>query len=460
MSKRQYDAATAKSLMEFAYPEYGEHDIKPYEIRADGVYVTEAFREVCPPAPGTFFDWAPADEVQGPRQPNPKTAPFLPIPFDAAQLAAAMIDGPGQSIEKAMGHRLGSLLDTEALNRLAAREPWIRDALAEAYELADAAQSVVGAFNHQAKARAQATAAQYDDTNGAAYQREGVFDDGITEDERRIRRERAATFLLPMKTAAYDARDNWLGEWQRWRTAMTRQLLAPAPPLSEAERDSLRKQEAAWFYCGILDLGTWTALEDVRPQDAAMLLAKLNPDEPKDAQYGNDYPMLTRRLADHAHSHPGPHTLADWWKLALEWKKAGQLHDVRLDPDFGEALLLLDAQNHEVAGQDTEALEQDDGKEAPDATASAGTAEWTVVKPKRYRGYIVPLYRLLVDAHREGKPRPTARDVVEAWRVEKPADIAKVMPNEIDYYDAEGGTTKTADLEAIRKAINRMTSAR
>jgi hypothetical protein len=49
--------------------------------------------------------------------------------------------------------------------------------------------------------------------------------------------------------------------------------------------------------------------------------------------------------------------------------------------------------------------------------------------------------------------------VVEAFSIEKPPEIAMVLPNGIDYYDAKG-ETKAADLEAIRKAINRMTTGR
>ncbi|TQN07553.1 hypothetical protein BDD18_0685 [Acidovorax temperans] len=97
---------------------------------------------------------------------------------------------------------------------------------------------------------------------------------------------------------------------------------------------------------------------------------------------------------------------------------------------------------------------------APVVADSASTApDWTVRKPQRYNGYAAPLHRLLAAAHRDGNPCPTARDVVEAWRNNAPAEIAKVLPDGFDYYDAKGNT-KTADLEAIRKAIGRMKIAR
>ena len=97
---------------------------------------------------------------------------------------------------------------------------------------------------------------------------------------------------------------------------------------------------------------------------------------------------------------------------------------------------------------------------APVMKNTVGNAPaWAVKKPQRYSGYAAPLHRLLAGAHREGKPCPTARDVVEAWRTDRPAEIAKVLPDGFDYYDSKGDA-KTASLDAIRKAIERMTSAR
>ena len=122
-----------------------------------------------------------------------------------------------------------------------------------------------------------------------------------------------------------------------------------------------------------------------------------------------------------------------------------------------------------VVGYDVHALadeytapeaKQAEPQAAPVVADSASTApDWTVSKPQRYNGYTAPLHRLLAAAHRDGNPCPTARDVVEAWRNNAPAEIAKVLPDGFDYYDAKGNA-KTADLEAIRKAIGRMTSAR
>ena len=96
--------------------------------------------------------------------------------------------------------------------------------------------------------------------------------------------------------------------------------------------------------------------------------------------------------------------------------------------------------------------------EAP-AVGMSGAPAWAVTRPQRYQGYASPLHRFLSAAHRDGKPRPSARDVIEEWRVRQPAEIAQVMPDGVNYYDSKGNT-KAADLEAIRKSIDRMTSAR
>ena len=84
---------------------------------------------------------------------------------------------------------------------------------------------------------------------------------------------------------------------------------------------------------------------------------------------------------------------------------------------------------------------------------------WSVKKPQRYGGYTAPLHALLTTAYRNGKPCPTARDVVEAFRVSNPPEVAKVLTDSFDYYDANGDT-KIAGLDAIREAIKRMTGKR
>lgn len=99
-------------------------------------------------------------------------------------------------------------------------------------------------------------------------------------------------------------------------------------------------------------------------------------------------------------------------------------------------------------------------QEQPPAPASnVGHQAWQVYKPQRFNGYTVPLHRLLSEANRADKPRPTARDVLEAWRTNPPAEIAKVLTDSFDYYDSKGDT-KPANLKTLQQRIKRMTSAR
>jgi|GEM_PF-6340740 len=94
----------------------------------------------------------------------------------------------------------------------------------------------------------------------------------------------------------------------------------------------------------------------------------------------------------------------------------------------------------------------------PVKAASDGPV-WHLTEPKRYQGYGKPLYDLLKAAHIARQPCPKARDVLDAWKKNPPFGVTEVMVDGIKYYDANGNT-KTADLGAIRAAINRMTQGR
>ena len=463
MSQRLYDLATAKALMRFAYPEYREQDPKPYEIRENGVFATEAFREVC--QPGTIFDWTPADEMGWPGSPNPDTAPFLPIPFDAVQLAAAMIDGPGQSIACAMEHRLGYPLADDALSRFSDRMMWMRDAVAEAYAAAAAAQSVIGEFDHDQENRAHAMAQQYEEANEQANDREGVFEQGITSNEASARRARAVASVADLKAQAERAQAAVAEKWKAWREAMVRQLLNTVPSkheLAESECEAEEREFTAGFYDARISLSNWTALHDVTPTDAAMLLCGHDPDKGQ-SHTAKDFVMLARRFTDYAQKYPAPRRLAQWWTLAVEWMEAKGLGFITLNRDLGDALMTFDRRHHpRVASGPVQPVESDSTPvtpPAPVADSASNAPDWSLTKPKRFTGYTEPIYRLLAAAHRDGKTCPTARDVLEAWRTKKPSEIAQVLADGFDFYDANGNT-KAANLAAIRKVIGRMAGAR
>lgn len=96
----------------------------------------------------------------------------------------------------------------------------------------------------------------------------------------------------------------------------------------------------------------------------------------------------------------------------------------------------------------------------PPSTSEAVAPAWSVIKPDRFRGYNPVLYQILNAAYIAGLPCPTAREVLEQLRVNKPIDvIAEVLHDQFKYYDINGNT-RIADLDAIRKAIKRMVSGR
>jgi hypothetical protein len=86
----------------------------------------------------------------------------------------------------------------------------------------------------------------------------------------------------------------------------------------------------------------------------------------------------------------------------------------------------------------------------------SGTSDWILNKPKRYQGYRKPLFDVLKSAKAAGQPIPSAHDVLDAFKVMRPPEISEVMVSGIKYYSSNGGL-KEADLDALRKAIQRMT---
>jgi hypothetical protein len=95
----------------------------------------------------------------------------------------------------------------------------------------------------------------------------------------------------------------------------------------------------------------------------------------------------------------------------------------------------------------------------PPSTSETVAPAWSVNEPKSSRGYNWPLYRLLSEFHKTGLPRPNARNVIEAWRSNRPDGITEVMSDGIKYLDSKGDTQAT-DIKAIKEAIRRMTRTR
>ncbi|WP_457354391.1 hypothetical protein [Roseateles sp. P5_D6] len=82
---------------------------------------------------------------------------------------------------------------------------------------------------------------------------------------------------------------------------------------------------------------------------------------------------------------------------------------------------------------------------------------WHLNTPQRFRGYSWPLYKFLKTAHSAGAAKPTARDVLDAFRATKPPEVDQVNADGLIYSDTEG-KAKEATLAAIAEMIRRMTS--
>lgn len=81
---------------------------------------------------------------------------------------------------------------------------------------------------------------------------------------------------------------------------------------------------------------------------------------------------------------------------------------------------------------------------------------WNLKKPKTIHGYTMPLYELLKEAKTQGRPLPTAYDVLTAFRSTQPQQVISFDQDGFTYYDSNGNS-KSAGIKAIREAIRRMT---
>lgn len=225
MNNRKFGKVTAGILFKMtSWPCTKEPD-GAWVIREDGIHINEGFRAVSPI--DTAFDWTPTYDMDWPGSPDPMEAPLLPIPFTANELAACMLDGIGRDIQENLDRRIGYALDADALARFSLGKREVRDALSDAYALAAKAQLQVGEFDYDEHHAAYMLRVQLDDANDKANEREGVFENGITNQEATQRRERAIASVADLNAHAQQASAAAKAKWFAWRKAMVHQLLAP-----------------------------------------------------------------------------------------------------------------------------------------------------------------------------------------------------------------------------------------
>ena len=112
------------------------------EWRNDGLFIQQGMVENDPT--GSVFHWTPAYNMEWDGAPDPTTAPSLPFPFTANQLAAFMLNGIGTGVAAAYGtweHGPDEAAMDEAMGIRARRA---REALRKAFSLYREAEKVVG----------------------------------------------------------------------------------------------------------------------------------------------------------------------------------------------------------------------------------------------------------------------------------------------------------------------------
>ncbi len=210
---------------EAIFRDYGKQWL---ELKADGVHLRNEQLQL---DPTQALHWKYVCELDGTDSPNPLTAPCLPFPFTANQLAAFMLDGVGAVIPSVYGNWENGP-DQGMLDSMGVLARESRRAMTEAYTAYMTAQGTVGPYPSSLEKRVGRLSKIHSYRNGKANKHEGVFADDITPAESRTRRERAVASNLELWTQLNSAKNEYEAAFNGWRNAMVRQLLQPAPAQS------------------------------------------------------------------------------------------------------------------------------------------------------------------------------------------------------------------------------------
>lgn len=193
------------------------------EIQADGIRLRGDMLQY---DPSQQLHWKYVCELDGPNAPNPLTAPCLPFPFTANELAAFLLDGVGAVVTSYYGNWADGP-DEGMLDSLGvlAREP--RNALRQAYAAYSNAEKAVGKLDEVLQQQAHELQRSFNQANLDANALERVFESGASEAERSARRETARASVAALKVQADATTTRATNELVVWRRAMVNQLLLP-----------------------------------------------------------------------------------------------------------------------------------------------------------------------------------------------------------------------------------------
>ena len=212
--------------MEITYNrEAAKYIIKDYikdwvEFRDDGLYIKDDYIDHDWTTQGVF-QWSPACELP---EHDALTAPVLPIPFSANQLAAFFLTANGAFVASYYGS-FEDGPDEGMLLAMGVRANQPREALKAAFAAFRAAQEVVGTLDKELQARAAELGHQYEVANIEANKREAVMEHGISDEEYRERRERARASVAQLHDEVDDLKRRAEEEHIAWRRRMVHRLL-------------------------------------------------------------------------------------------------------------------------------------------------------------------------------------------------------------------------------------------
>lgn len=185
------------------------------EIKVNGVFAKEVHIE--------SQNWHYCCELED--GPNPLTAPFLPFPFTAKQLAAFMLAGWGHFFQTGLGEWADGPWQ-KTLNEFPIHGIKAKEAVIAAFQAYRDAELVVGAKDEKTPEEARHLAAVYEATRRKANASERVAEQTISDGERKQRIARAIVIAAPAKEEM-QAKQNLANDIEKaWRKAMVLQLLS------------------------------------------------------------------------------------------------------------------------------------------------------------------------------------------------------------------------------------------
>ncbi|VTY35606.1 Uncharacterised protein [Xylophilus ampelinus] len=202
------------------------NDREWFDVRPDGVWTAEAVLNSFPS--GNDVHWTPACDL-GESGPDPLSTPGLPAPFNARELAAYLVFGPGAVVASDFGMMEGEP-DAGMLERLGLRGTKARQAIKSAYAAFQRACRVVGDRPVDLEQAAQEAKQAHDRANEAANETVNLWAVGISDEERGIRRAQAKAMTADLAREA-DSRSAAADEqMSQWRRRVVKELLNPTIP--------------------------------------------------------------------------------------------------------------------------------------------------------------------------------------------------------------------------------------